>query len=212
MLVLIDESGDPGFKLVRGSSSHFVIAMVVFDDFAEAERTSSAIECLRTALDLNAEFKFSKCHDSIKDAFFDCVRSCRFTVRALVVDKSVVYSEGLRERRELFYNYFVKLLMAHDHGVLADARVKIDGSGDRRFKNELNVYLRRQLQKGQVRSIRFADSRRDNLIQLADMVSGAIYRSYRSDNRKHAQRWRQMLARAGRIGRDMVAPLSAPSA
>lgn len=37
MLVLIDESGDPGFKLVRGSSSHFVVAMVVFDDFTDAE-------------------------------------------------------------------------------------------------------------------------------------------------------------------------------
>ena len=52
MLVLIDESGDPGFKLVRGSSSHFVIAMVVFDDFAEAERTSAAIGTLRQQLAL----------------------------------------------------------------------------------------------------------------------------------------------------------------
>ena len=100
MLVLIDESGDPGFKLVRGSSSHFVIAMVVFDDFAEAERTSAAIGTLRQQLALKAEFKFSKCHDDIKDAFFDCVRGCRFSVRALVVDKSAIYSENLRERIE----------------------------------------------------------------------------------------------------------------
>lgn len=200
MLVLIDESGDPGFKLVRGSSSHFVIAMVVFDDFAEAERTSAAIGTLRQQLALKAEFKFSKCHDDIKDAFFDCVRGCRFSVRALVVDKSAIYSENLRERKELFYNFFVKLLLANDHGVLTDARIKIDGSGDRRFKNELNTYLRHQLQPGQVRSIRFAESHRDNLIQLADMASGAIFRSYRADDRKHADRWRQVLARAGRLG------------
>lgn len=200
MLVLIDESGDPGFKLVRGSSSHFVIAMVVFDDFAEAERTGAAITELRQRLGLKAEFKFSKCHDDIKDAFFDCVRGYRFTVRALVVDKSAVYSEGLRERKELFYNYFVKLLLTHDNGALTDARVKVDGSGDRRFKNELNAYLRRQLQQGQVRSIRFAESHRDNLIQLADMVAGAIFRSYRMEDRKHAEKWRRMLARAGRLG------------
>ena len=200
MLVLIDESGDPGFKLVRGSSSHFVIAMVVFDDFAEAERTSAAIGELRQRLGLKAEFKFSKCHDDIEDAFFDCVRDCRFSVRALVVDKSAIYSENLRERTALFYNFFVKLLLANDHGVLADARIKIDGSGDRRFKNELNAYLRHQLQPGQVRSIRFAESHRDNLVQLADMASGAIFRSYRTDDRKHADRWRQVLARAGRLG------------
>lgn len=200
MLVLIDESGDPGFKLVRGSSAYFVIAMVVFDDFAEAERAGTAIAELRTRLRLKAEFKFSKCHDDIKDAFFECVRGYPFTVRAVVVDKSAIYRESLRERKELFYNYFVKLLLCHDNGVLTDARVKIDGSGDRRFKKELNAYLRRQVHQGQVHSIRFAESHRDNLIQLADMVSGAIFRSYRADDRKHAHRWRRVLARAGRLG------------
>jgi len=200
VLVLIDESGDPGFKLVRGSSSHFVIAMVVFDDFREAERTSSAVADLRMRLGLKTEFKFSKCHDDVKDAFFDCVQDCRFSVRALVVDKSAIYSETLRERKDRFYNFFVRQLLAHDNGVLTNARVKIDGSGDRTFKKELGAYLRRQLQRGQLHSVRFAESHRDNLIQLADMASGAIFRSYRSEDRKHADRWRQVLARAGRLG------------
>ena len=199
MLVLIDESGDPGFKMVRGSSTHFVIAMVIFRDFTEAERASHAIGELRTRLSLKGEFKFSKCHDQIKDAFIDCVRPFAFSVRAVVVDKSVIYRESLRERTELFYNYFVKLLLTHDNGSLVDARIKIDGSGDRRFKNELNTYLRRQTSAGQVRSIRFAESHRDNLIQLADMISGAIFRSYRAEDRKHAQRWRSSLQQAGRL-------------
>lgn len=200
MLVLIDESGDPGFKLVRGSSSHFVIAMVVFDDFEEAERTSSAVAELRMRLGLKTEFKFSKCHDDVKDAFFDSVCGCRFSVRALVVDKSAIYSETLRERKDRFYNFFVRQLLAHDNGVLTNARIKIDGSGDRTFKKELSAYLRRQLQQGQLHSVRFAESHRDNLIQLADMASGAIFRSYRPEDRKHADRWRQVLARAGRLG------------
>jgi hypothetical protein len=200
VLVLIDESGDPGFKLVRGSSSHFVMTMVIFDDFVEAECTAADIADLRQRLRLKSEFKFSKCRDDIKDAFFECVCAHRFVVRAVAVDKSAIYSEGLRERKELFYNYFVKLLLSHDGGVLADARVKIDGSGDRRFKQELNAYLRRQLQAGQVHSVRFAESHRDDLIQLADMVSGAIFRSYRRQDRQHASRWRQKLSRAGRLG------------
>jgi hypothetical protein len=200
VLVLIDESGDAGFKLVRGSSSHFVVAMVVFDDFGEAERTSTAIADLRTALRISTEFKFSKSHDDIKDAFFDCVCRHRFSVRALVVDKSVIYSDSLRERKDLFYNYFVQMLLRHDHGALQGARIKIDGSGDRHFKNELNSYLRQQLHAGQVKSIRFAESHRDNLIQLADMVAGAILRSYRDKDRKDAKRWRQVLARNGKLG------------
>lgn len=200
MLVLIDESGDTGFKLTRGSSSHFVMAMVIFDDEAVAEEASAAIRALREELRVRSEFKFAKSHAHVKDAFFDCVCHYRFRVRALVVDKSVVYSGNLRTRKELFYNYFVKLLLEHDNGRLADARIKIDGSGDRHFKNELNVYLRHQLHRGQVRSIKFAESHRDDLIQLADMVAGAILRSYRSDDRAHAARWRQVLAQHGKLG------------
>lgn len=199
MLVLIDESGDAGFKLVRGSSSHFVVAMVVFDDFDEAERAGAAIDALRTRLRIKTEFKFSKSHDDIKDAFFDCVCGHCFRVRALVVDKSIIYRESLRECKDLFYNYFVQMLLRHDHGALQGARIKIDGSGGRRFKNELNAYLRQQLHAGQIRSIRFAESHRDNLIQLADMVAGAILRSYRGNDRKDATRWRQMLTRSGRM-------------
>ncbi|MBL8805789.1 MAG: DUF3800 domain-containing protein [Rhodospirillales bacterium] len=44
-----------------------------------------------------------------------------------------------------------------------------------------------------VAKVRFADSRRDNLIQLVDMCTGAIARSYRTD-RSDARRWRTMLA------------------
>lgn len=201
MLVLIDESGDPGFKLVRGSSPHFVVAMVIFEDFSEAERTSKAIGALRAKLGIRTEFKFSKSHDHIKDQFFECVCGYGFKVRAVVVDKSVIYRDSLRERKNLFYNYFVRMLLRHDDGVLKDAKVKIDGSGDRRFKGELNGYLRKQLATGQIKSIKFADSHRDNLIQLADMVAGAILRSYRQESdRKRAIRWKTALIKAGRIG------------
>ena len=199
MLVLIDESGDAGFKMARGSSPYFVVAMVIFDDLGEAELTGHAIAALRDKLKLKTEFKFSKSHDDVKDAFFECVCARRFTVRAIVVDKSVIYSDNLRDRKELFYNYFVKMLLRYDRGTLHNARIKIDGSGDRSFRNELNTYLRRAGTAGQIASIRFADSCSDTLIQLADMVAGAILRSCR-DDRKDSERWRKMLERAGRIG------------
>jgi hypothetical protein len=200
VLVLIDESGDPGFKLVRGSTSHFVMAMVIFDDEAVAEQTSKAIAKLRQDLHLKTEFKFAKSHARVKDSFFECVCAHRFRVRALVVDKSRVYSGNLRTHKEMFYNYFVKLLLEHDNGRLVDARIKIDGSGNRQFRQELNAYLRRQLDTGKVRKITFAESHRDNLIQLADMAAGAILRSYRTDDRTQANRWRGVLARRGKLG------------
>ena len=62
MLIFIDDSGDPGFKLDRGSTSHFVIAMVIFDDELEAEKTAVAIKELKRELGFGerVEFRFFK--------------------------------------------------------------------------------------------------------------------------------------------------------
>ena len=62
MLIFVDDSGDPGFRIEKGSSTHFVIAMVVFDDPLEAEKTSLAIKELRRKLKVSDlfEFKFNK--------------------------------------------------------------------------------------------------------------------------------------------------------
>lgn len=193
MLVLIDESGDAGFKLARGSTPHFVVAMVIFDDFKEAERASAIIEAARASLRIRPEFKFNKCSVQVKDGFFEAVSPCKFSVRALVVDKSKIYSDNLRENKDRFYNFFVKTLLQHDGNALAGARVKIDGSGDREFKRELGAYLKREAGEGKIASVKFAESHRDNLIQLADMVAGAIARSYREGDRNAHDRWRKML-------------------
>lgn len=195
MLVLIDESGDAGFKIARGSTPYFVVAMVIFRDFKEAERASAAIAEARERLRVKPEFKFNKCHPNVRDGFFEAVAPYAFGVRAVVVDKARIYSDNLREHKERFYNFFVKSLLKYDNDVLQGARVKIDGSGDREFKRELEHYLRQQCQAGKIASVKFAESHRDNLIQLADMAAGAIARSYREDDRKEAGRWRRMLAR-----------------
>jgi len=70
LLVLIDESGCPGFKLTKGSTAFFVVGMVIFKDHLQAEAASKAIEKLRKTLGINPEFKFSKTRPGIKDKFF----------------------------------------------------------------------------------------------------------------------------------------------
>lgn len=196
--MLIDESGCPGFKLTKGSTPYFVVAMVIFSDFAIAENASKVIAQLRTALRVFPEFKFSKTHPSIKDAFFDAVCLFDFKVRALVVNKSQIYSPLLRDNTQSFYNYFVQMLMQHDDGILDNASIKIDGSGDKEFKKALTAYLRQQVGSHKIAKFRFIDSEKDNLIQLADMVAGAIGRSY-NPNRDCSSRWLDFLKAKGKI-------------
>lgn len=130
----------------------------------------------------------------MKDGFFTAVAPCKFTIRALVVDKAKIYSDNLRENKERFYNFFIKSMLKHDGDALTGAKVKIDGSGDREFKRELAAYLKRESETGKITSVKFAESHRDNLIQLADMVAGAIARSYREGDRSEHDRWRKMLS------------------
>ena len=49
-LVFIDESGDAGFKIEKGSSSHFVVVLVIFNDELVAEETALTIKKLKREL------------------------------------------------------------------------------------------------------------------------------------------------------------------
>src|SRR5262245_2259478 len=196
MLVFIDESGDPGFKVATGSSPIFVLAMVIFSDHTEAVRTQALVAATLARLGIKPEFKFNKCRADLRDRFFDAVEHCRFRVRAIVVSKQAIRSQRLRSETEDFYSFFLKSMMKFDDGVLHDAKVIIDGSGDREFKRNLGTYIQRHVQTGAVSQIKLKSSRAEPLLQLADMCVGAIARSYRTD-RRDSGRWSRRLA--GRI-------------
>jgi hypothetical protein len=82
-------------------------------------------------------------------------------------------------------------MVRSDGNALQNARVIIDGSGDRLFRQDLQRYLKRAA-NGKIKAVHFGDSIKDPLVQLADMCVGAIARSYRADRKDNA-RWRNML-------------------
>lgn len=183
MLVFIDDSGDPGFKIDKGSSLVFVIACVVFDDELEAEKTAVAIKELRRDLKFpdSVEFKFSKSSKEIRARFLRVVNNYKFNIRCLVIEKGVIHSQKLRSNKNSFYSYAVKLLLEHNGGSILDAKIRIDGSGDRIFRKSFTAYLRKQLNSSQtkvMRDCKLVDSKSNVLIQMVDMIAGSIRRSY----------------------------------
>lgn len=192
MLVFIDESGCPGFKLKRGSEPVFGIGMVILRNGADARSTERTIRAVRERLHHKTEFKFSKSRDELRDAFFKAVVRCPFNFRALIVRKNILYNRLLRTNTDSFYSYFTKMLLKYDAGALTEARVRIDGSGSQEFQRALSSYLRRELGH-RIKDVKMADSARDPLMQLADMCIGAVTRAERED-RENADRWRNMLA------------------
>lgn len=191
MLIFIDESGDPGFKVDQGASPIFVVAMVMFATAEAAVATEAAIAASEARQLHKPEFKFSKCSNDIRDKFFEVVRNCPFLVRSIVVRKAIIQSPRLMTNKESFYEFFVKSMMKYDNGTIDNAKVVIDGSGDKEFRQQLHAALRMRLREGAIKDVRFKNSKNDALVQLADMCAGAIARSY--GTRKDAERWRKML-------------------
>lgn len=186
MLVFIDDSGDAGFKIAQGSTRSLVIACCVFEDNAAAERTANVIREFRASLGWHprAEFKFSKSRADIRRAFLEAVRGEDFFVRAVIMQKDRIYSQHLQQDHRSFYNYAIQTVLSYSNGTIRNASVKIDGSGDRTYKKAAIAYLRSEVTKrggGVVAKVRFVDSKTDQLIQLADMVAGAIRHSVDSD-------------------------------
>lgn len=202
MLVFIDDSGDPGFKLDKGSTSFFVISLVIFDDELEAEKAAVAIKELRRSLKFpdDMEFKFHKSRKSVREKFLGIINPFKFRIRSLVIDKSIIRSKELQENKNSFYGYAIKTVLKHSNDTILNAKIKIDGSGDRVFRKSFLTYLRRQLnskQKKIMKNCKLVDSKGNVLIQMADMIAGSIRRhcdksktdrlAYRNIIKKHIE-------------------------
>ena len=182
-LIFIDDSGDPGFKIGKGSSTSFVIALVIFDDQLEAEATALKIKKLRRDIGEKEtfEFRFNKCRNEYRSRFLNRVASCQFRVRAIIMDKERIYSIKFRSSKETFYNYTIKTVLKNHGGTILNAKLRLDGHGDRELRRQLRVYLSRELGPGIISDLKFVDSKRNVLCQLADMVAGSIRLAHDED-------------------------------
>jgi hypothetical protein len=183
MIVFIDESGDAGFKISKGSSPNFVIAMAIFKDELVAEETALSIKKLRKKLGYHEhfEFKFNKCNKSHRELFFNTVKPYDFSIRAIVFNKAKLYSSHLRETKNDFYSFALRMVLEHNDDMIKNAKIRLNGSGEKSFRQQLTTYLRKSLNTKNSRimqNLRFRDSSQDVLIQLADMIAGSIRRYY----------------------------------
>jgi len=188
MLIFIDDSGDPGFKLDKGSTSHFIIAMVIFNDELEAEKTAISIKELKRKLGFSEqiEFRFFKNSQKIRIKFLEAIKKSKFRIRCLVVDKSIIYSDELKSNKNSFYAYFIKEALKHSSASILNAKVRMDGSGDRIFRRNFFTYLRRELNSDErkiMRNCKMVNSKGNVLVQMADMIAGSINRAENKDKK-----------------------------
>jgi hypothetical protein len=183
VLAFVDESGDAGMKRKVGSSELFVVTAVIFFENSDANLCDDAIAALRNQCfgKRNAEFKFNKCCRDHRLTFFNHLEKLDFLYVAFVFNKAKMYGPGFQFKSP-FYKYACKLLFESAKPYLQEASVTIDGSGDRVFRKQLQTYLKAKINTDRetIKRVKMEASHSNNLLQLADMVCGAVARSYKT--------------------------------
>lgn len=197
MLVFVDEAGDTGLKLKQGSSQFFIITLIIFDEEGEALACDQRIALLRRELGVGQEFEFhfNETPRRIKDHFFKAIAPYDFFYVSTIINKRNLYGEGFKFKNS-FYKYACHLVFDNAKQYLEHAIVVFDGSGSRQFKQELATYLRKRMNDDatlRIRKVKMQDSKNNNLIQLADMVCGAVNLSLKSSEDENWE-YRRLIA------------------
>ena len=188
MLGFMDESGDTGFRFERNSSPYFVVTLVLVPDGEEAERLRRTIEELKATLRKpSIEFHFTNTDDRTRQAFFSAIKPHDFQVIAAVCRKRNVHLQG--NHAEFLLSAFGAVLEhARDRGLLTAANIKYDEAGGSAFQKKLSSQLLARvngIEPGKyIKRCEPQSSDGNNLIQLVDMVCGAIARPYNKPDKK----------------------------
>lgn len=182
MLIFIDESGDTGIRRSKISSRYFVLTAIFFDTLEAAERANEVVKEVRKELKRSdsLEFKFSTgTNNDAKTLFLKKLSKCDFRYRSVVIDKKVLIQREPNPENGIYMLVADQLfLRAKDR--IKNATVFMDLIS-KSFMRDFNQYLKKRLNtdiEKLVGEIKHRDSKGNNLLQLADMVCGAIYRKY----------------------------------
>lgn len=186
MYIFIDDSGDGGFKIEKGSSRFIVMAACIFEDDEALTALDDAITRARTAIGRqDREFKYNKSSERHKEIYFNEIKDINFHIRVIYAEKAYIYSTTLRQSPEALKSYLIKMLLTHHYGNLHDAEVFIDGQDKRAFGIPGDKYIQYS-DPDAIKSVQFIDSKLSNGVQLADMVAGAVHRCLKNSDRVNA--------------------------
>ena len=181
-----DEAGQTGFKFDLGATRHFIVNLVLVND---PQSLCEYVDRMRSRLGLSPmeEFSFNKSSNRHRHAFLAGLSDLDFVARAIVVDKTLLPDDFQHMRSVEFYAFFVAQLLNHlPAGELDRTILHLDCFGAP--KTALRC-IRQQLarlwpkdRRRLLKRIAFKQSHRENGIQAADMIAGAIFRWQEKDD------------------------------
>lgn len=182
-----DETGDLGFAFERGSSRYFAITLILTN---YPDRISQEVQRFRLTLGLSskAEFKFHDMSNNFRSQFLTTIQPLPFRAYVLIADKTKLKGDWQKVDNPTLYALFLaKLVRCIPQDCLERAILTLDQFGS---LVAMRAAVRRELkQLGQrpFKRINMKRSQGNDLIQCADMVAGAVMRSWQQQDRQFLQ-------------------------
>ena len=176
MIIIIDESGEVSANSIR---RYFVLGLIKIEENESAEGISTKILDISKKINHKTGFKFSKTKKQNRIDFLNSLKDCKFKFRCLVVDKTRLQSDFLKNNPTKAYNFFLKQLL--EKSIIApNSLIQIDGNAPKEMRREISSYLKNFNIK--YKKLEFADSKKNRLIQLADMFVSSVGSRYNNNN------------------------------
>ena len=173
-----DESGDVSFSFEKGASRYFVVAAI---GTTQPEVLRQALADLRRDAGLPAHYEFSfnaLASAKLRRRVFGTLAHAGFEAWAVIADKTALPDSFKFMRRLDFYLYFVTELVQLIPAQLREgATLILDEYGaEGQLPLELRRYMKVRGIPRHFRRVLAKRSRSEPLIQIADLVAGAILR------------------------------------
>jgi hypothetical protein len=173
-----DESGDVSFSFEKGASRYFVFAIIA-TGYPDALRQLLATLRQQANLPAHYEFAFNSLSSaSLRRRVFAALAEADFEGWAIIIDKTTLPDSFKVMSGLEFYLYFVtELLRAVPDQTRSGATLILDEFGSpARVRNELRRVMAIRGIPRQFKRVQVKRSKSEPLIQIADLVAGAILR------------------------------------
>jgi len=176
MIAYIDEYGDPNLNThSEGVTKYYILCAIIVDD--NENILESQIEGISTSMFSGAEIKSSRIGNDNKRRIeiLKLLRDVQYYSIALIIDKDLLFGEGLAFRRS-FFKFFngrlIQLLLESYPGIV----IKHDEYGKDSFMQEFEKYINNKYPDMLFSPFQdsFVKSNRNRFIQLADFLAGSI--------------------------------------
>jgi hypothetical protein len=179
--VYLDETGDNGFAFDNETTSYWFTVIGIIVDGSEEAELDRKLDDLADIYCQGGQIKSNRWTDVRKRAdFVEDVMKLNWRGYALVVDKRLLVGDGFLYKKT-FYKRIPRQIYQYLKTVLRNADIYPDSVGSQIFQADLKRYILKKC-PGDLfdeASFNFRSARTNRITQLADFMSGTLYRDLR---------------------------------